>query len=181
MVERWQRLLRLRELRRRGDQRYSLVALFFGLLLPSGYESAGAVAWLRGWPRPDLVAGKGRLVLGNIGLYPGTRLHCADGARIEIGDGTYLNHNTRCFARERITIGRDCMISWRGLITDCHGEADAPEPVEIGEGAWIGSHVTVLGGTRLGPGCTVAAGSVVRGAFPAGSVLAGKPAEVVAP
>ena len=43
----------------------------------------------------------------------------------------------------------------------------------------VGSRALILGGTRLGRGCVVAAGSIVQGDFPAGSVVAGKPAEVI--
>ena len=59
------------------------------------------------------------------------------------------------------------------------GAAGEFAPVVLEDDVWVGSRVIILGGTRLGAGCVVAAGSVVQGVFPAGSVLAGKPAEAV--
>jgi acetyltransferase-like isoleucine patch superfamily enzyme len=44
---------------------------------------------------------------------------------------------------------------------------------------WVGSRAVILGGTYLGPGCVVAAGSIVQGRFPGGAVIAGRPAEVI--
>ena len=78
-------------------------------------------------------------------------------------------------------LGKNCMISWESVITDFAG-FDAAEPfapVVLEDRVWIGSRAIVLGGTRLGRGCIVAAGAVVQGEFPAGSILAGKPAEIV--
>lgn len=51
--------------------------------------------------------------------------------------------------------------------------------VKIGSGSWLGANVVILPGTTLGRNTTVAAGAVVRGAFPDFVVLAGVPAKVV--
>lgn len=73
------------------------------------------------------------------------------------------------------------MVSWQAIITDFtgleHNEIFAPVLIE--DEVWVGSRALILGGTRLGCGCVVAAGSVVQGDFPAGAVIAGKPAEVI--
>ena len=52
-------------------------------------------------------------------------------------------------------------------------------PVRIGRGSWLGERVAVLRGADIGRCCIVAANSVVRGAFPDYSILAGAPARVV--
>ena len=52
-------------------------------------------------------------------------------------------------------------------------------PVEIGAYGFIGPHTLIEPGTRLGRGCIVRAGSVLRGDFPEHSVIAGNPAQVV--
>ncbi|MEN9891989.1 MAG: hypothetical protein RLY78_2284 [Pseudomonadota bacterium] len=51
--------------------------------------------------------------------------------------------------------------------------------VEIGPYAFIGPHTVIEAGSRLGRGCIVRAGSVVRGVFPDHAVIAGHPAVVV--
>jgi acetyltransferase-like isoleucine patch superfamily enzyme len=52
-------------------------------------------------------------------------------------------------------------------------------PVHIGAYSFIGPHVLIEAGTRLGRGTLVRAGSVVRGEFPDFAVLDGRPAQVV--
>ena len=164
-----------------GRRQYSPVAYLCGALLPGRRAGRGPVAWLRGWPRPDLRAGAGTIALGHVGLYPGVKLHCRDAGCITIGDGTFLNRSARVFAGREVTLGKNCMVSWETTITDFAGfDAPAPfAPVVLEDEVWIGNRAIILGGTRLGRGCIVAAGAVVQGDFPAGSILAGKPAELV--
>ncbi len=52
-------------------------------------------------------------------------------------------------------------------------------PVHVGAYSFIGPHVVVEPGARLGKGCLVRAGSVVRGEFGDFSILQGQPARVV--
>lgn len=50
--------------------------------------------------------------------------------------------------------------------------------VEVGEGAWIGAHATVIG-CRVGDGAVVGANSVVLEDVPDGAIAVGAPARVV--
>ena len=181
MTANTQRLIALLRVRCIRDRRYSLVAYLLGALLPGHRGGEGPVAWVRGWPRPELLAGRGSIDLGHVGLYPGVRLHCAGTGRIAIGDGSFLNRRSRVFAGREVQLGRRCMVSWQAVITDCINlnPVAAFEPVVLEDDVWIGSRAVILGGTRLGRGCMVAAGSVVQGVFPAGAVLAGRPAGVL--
>ena len=175
-----QRILSALRILATGGRQYSPVAYLFGALLPGRREGAGPVAWVRGWPMPEVRAGAGTIALGHVGLYPGVKLHCRDAGRIVIGDGTFLNRSARVFSGASVTLGKNCMISWQTTITDFAG-FDAPQqyaPVALEDHVWIGNRAIILGGTRLGRGCIVAAGAVVQGAFPAGSILVGKPAEM---
>ncbi len=165
----------------RGGRQYSPIAYACGALLPGRRSGAGPVAWVRGWPMPDVRAGAGAIELGHVGLYPGVKLHCRGAGRIVIGDGTFLNRSARLFAGSSVTLGARCMVSWQTTITDFAGfEAAALfAPVVLEDEVWIGNRAIILGGTRLGRGCVVAAGAVVQGDFPAGAILAGQPAECV--
>jgi acetyltransferase-like isoleucine patch superfamily enzyme len=51
--------------------------------------------------------------------------------------------------------------------------------IDIGADVWIGARATILGPARIGAGASVAAGAVVTGDVPAGSTVAGNPAQVV--
>ena len=175
------RLASILRICRSGERRYSLIAYLLGALLPGCRDGVGPVAWVRGWPRPDIRAGTGSIALGHVGLYPGVKLHCRGGGRIALGDGTFLNRHSRILSGSEVVMGRNCMVSWQTIITDFSGfdGAEPFAPVILEDGVWIGNRAMVLGGTRLGRGCIVAAGAVVQGKFPAGSILAGQPAKVV--
>jgi maltose O-acetyltransferase len=54
-------------------------------------------------------------------------------------------------------------------------------PVEIGDRVFVGVGSTIVPGTRIGADSIVAAGSVVSGEVPPGSLVAGHPGRVVAP
>ena len=56
---------------------------------------------------------------------------------------------------------------------------DLFDRITIGSDVFLGLNAIILPGTRIGDGCIVGAGSVVKGVFPAGSVLAGVPARVL--
>ena len=175
------RILPMLHILRSGQSRYSLVAYLFGALLPGGKGGTGPIAWVRGWPMPDVRRGSGTIDIGHVGLYPGVRLHCSGSGHIAIGDGSFLNRHARIFAGKQVLLRRNCMVSWQTIITDFTGlePGGTFAPVLLEDEVWIGSRAIILGGTRLGRGCVVAAGSIVQGDFPAGAVIAGKPAEVI--
>jgi tetrahydrodipicolinate N-succinyltransferase len=62
-----------------------------------------------------------------------------------------------------------------------HGlRIDRLGPIVIHDDVYIGEGALVLGGTTIGEGSIVGAGSVLRQDVPAGSVVMGNPAKVVA-
>ena len=105
------------------------------------------------------------------------------GGELSIGNGTYVNPNTTILARHRVEIGAGCAISWNCqlLDDDLHAIGDRPSAraITIGDRVWIGTGVIVVKGVSLGPGCVVAAGSVVTKSFPAGSLIGGNPARLL--
>lgn len=52
-------------------------------------------------------------------------------------------------------------------------------PIVIGDHAWLGTGVTVLGGVEIGKGAVIGAGSVVTKNIPDGAIAFGVPARVV--
>ena len=109
--------------------------------------------------------------------------------RITIGRGTYINRHTMLDASELISIGANCMIGPFCYITDHdHGTAlgksiqEQPligEPVVIEDDCWIGAHVTILKGVRIGAGAIVGAGAVVTRDVVSNTIVAGVPARQI--
>lgn len=117
-------------------------------------------------------------------LYPDT-------ARLEIGEGTILNHNVMLAATELISIGPHCMFANNCLVADADHRFDDPQlpvtwqgmvpkgPVRIGESCWFGENCVVTGGVTIGERTVVGANSVVTGDLPPGVVAVGAPAQVL--
>lgn len=167
-----------------AGRRYSLPAYGLGALLRPRCTSAGALARLRGRPAPVIRNDGGEIHLGDVGLYPGVRLTTTPGARITVGDGTYLNRNTMVYAEREVHIGKGAMIAWDVIITDTPGFGECPgtgesQPVFIGDGAWIGAKAVLLAGARIGEGAVVAAGAVVDHIVEPGAIVAARPARPV--
>lgn len=109
--------------------------------------------------------------------------------RITLGESVYVNRHTMIDASESIAIERDCMIGPFCYITDHdHGTdqgisvKDQPlvsAAVTIEKEAWIGAHVTILKGVRIGRGAIVGAGSVVTKDVPESTIVAGVPARQI--
>ena len=98
---------------------------------------------------------------------------------ITVGEGVQITHHvsivTHSSHRAQRLLGRG-YVDWPG---------PGPRPgwvagaVAIGPYCFIGPHSLIEPGTRLGRGCIVRAGSVLRGDYPEHAVLAGNPAQVV--
>src|ERR1700683_2226971 len=81
-------------------------------------------------------------------------------------------------------LGTSSLISHDGSIEvlyQRHGlRIDRIGPIIIRDDVYVGESAIVLGGTTIGEGSIIGAGSVVRQSVPAGSVVMGNPAKVVA-
>lgn len=109
---------------------------------------------------------------------------------LKIKDGTHIGDNTIIDVTDNINIGYEVAIgpncvlythdhdysqkekaSWKG--------GTYTKPITIGDGAWIGSGVTILPGINIGSRCVVAAGSVITKNLEANSVYGGVPAKFI--
>jgi acetyltransferase-like isoleucine patch superfamily enzyme len=157
-----------------------VIGHLLGLYLRTRVQRAGILIVLGGFPLPA-IENRGRIEIENCTLFSGSRLECWPGARISIGNGTYLNRGVEVVAAQSVTIGRDCMIARDAIImdTDQHelpGSGLKAAPVTIGDRVWIGARAIVLKGVTVGSDSVIGAGSVVTRDVPAGGVVAGVPA-----
>ena len=109
---------------------------------------------------------------------------------LQLGSDTWIGHEVLVVGGgASVEIGARCDIAPRvTIVTGTHRiDPDGPRvagegyslPIRIGDGCWIGVGATVLGGTVIGEHSIVAAGAVVRGQFPARSLIGGIPARVI--
>ncbi|MHA1340511.1 MAG: gamma carbonic anhydrase family protein [Promethearchaeota archaeon] len=104
----------------------------------------------------------------NVNIWYGAKIR-GDMCKIVIGKNTSVQENvvihsepgTECIIGENIIIGHMAMV---------HG------PCEIGNNSMVGIGATVLQGSKMGRGCVLAAGSVLRGNMEDYSLYAGVPA-----
>jgi acetyltransferase-like isoleucine patch superfamily enzyme len=110
---------------------------------------------------------------------------------IAIGNDVYIGDFCSIFAINRVTIEDGCVLSNYVYISDsAHGIDPAKGPimhqnlyskgeVRIGRSTFIGYRVCVMPGVTLGEHCVVGANAVVTKSFPAYSMIAGVPAQLV--
>ncbi len=107
------------------------------------------------------------------------------------GDHLFVGFNTRINVFADIRIGQEVSIGANSYLasnnhnyqlTDISIQAQgfSGSPIVIEDDVWLGCHVTVLPGVRIGRGAVVGAGSVVTKSVPAGEVWAGVPARRIA-
>lgn len=139
----------------------------------------------------------GALLLGSIAIGANTTVgrHTYIGTgpdgHLSIGNNVSINDFSKLGAMKSLTIESHCIFAAFIQITDAeHGmDADqhvqyAPiraEPVRIGEGVWLGSHVVVLMGTSIGQRSVVGAHSLVNADIACDSIAFGIPARVRRP
>jgi acetyltransferase-like isoleucine patch superfamily enzyme len=113
------------------------------------------------------------------------------GIALSIGDGTSISGNVVLSAARSVRLGKKVLIARGVYISDhIHNYGDTEtavldqgigrlEPVEVGDGAWIGENVVVCPGVKIGRGAVVGANAVVTADVPEHSLAVGAPARVV--
>lgn len=113
--------------------------------------------------------GKGMIIGNNVGL--GTHGHYGSGmGLLTIGNDTIFGNYVSVHPESH---------NYRNMATPIRAQGVSGKGVTIGKNCWIGAKVTILDGTILGDGCIVAAGAVVKGIFPAYSIIGGVPARIL--
>lgn len=110
--------------------------------------------------------------------------------RLQIGKGSQIGNHVHIICTRRIMIGTNVLIADRVYLSDnLHEYQDVTRPVlhqglkqigdvEIGDGAWIGENVCIVG-ARIGKGSVVGANAVVTRDIPDYCVAVGAPAVVI--
>jgi lipopolysaccharide O-acetyltransferase len=168
-------------------------AKVFSLLVGGAFAEFGARSVIE---PPVRLQGEARIAVGDdvfvgahswLQVLEGPDRHVA----LSIGDGTSIAGSCVLSAAMSVRLGRKVLLARNVYISDhSHAFADVTravldqgitkvEPVEIGDGAWLGQNVVVGPGVRIGRGAVVGANSVVLEDVPDYAVAVGAPARVV--
>ncbi|MBN9300157.1 MAG: acyltransferase [Filimonas sp.] len=118
------------------------------------------------------------------------KLTNADTTILKIGDGTNIGHFNHIYATKEIVFGRNVLTADKVYVSDnLHAYENIALPiieqpikqlkgVSIGDGAWIGENVCIIGAS-VGKGSVIGANSVVTKDIPEYCVAVGSPAIVI--
>lgn len=107
-----------------------------------------------------------------------------------IGDGTCIGNFNHIYATKSIVLGKNVLTADKVYISDnLHGYEEIAIPISqqpikqignviIGDGAWIGENVCIIG-AKIGRNCVIGANSVVTKDIPEYCVAVGAPARVI--
>jgi acetyltransferase-like isoleucine patch superfamily enzyme len=118
-----------------------------------------------------------------------TILSCKNGD-IVIDDDANIGFNSEVFSASRVRIGKKVLVAaYTYLVGGDHlyDRTDIPvldqgrtaRGIEVDDHAWLGAHVVVTDGSRVGRDAIVGAGAVVVGEIPDYAIATGIPAKVV--
>jgi acetyltransferase-like isoleucine patch superfamily enzyme len=137
-----------------------------------------------------------RLILGNnVTIQQGTILHCGGKAwsgyhgYIRIGNGVKIGPYCVIYGaggidlEDHVHLGPGVKLMSQAGKHDANRLTSNPnyllDPIQVGEGSWIGASAVLLGGTQVGCCVTVSPNSVVSGIIPDYAVVVGNPCRIV--
>jgi acetyltransferase-like isoleucine patch superfamily enzyme len=103
---------------------------------------------------------------------------------LSIGDKTYINPDSIIICNNKITIGRNCAISWGVTLIDddLHESSTSNKSrtaITIEDNVWIGANAFITKGVTIGKGSIIGACSVVTKDVPANCLFAGNPGKII--
>lgn len=136
-------------------------------------------------PFSEITITGGKLYIGNFfKMRDGAKIRVRKNAECCIGNNVAVNSNNMIACHEKITIGDGVQFGPGVQIYDHDHDFRAAgglamekyktTPVEIGNNCWIGANTVILRGTKIGDNSVVGAGCVIKGVFPANSVVVQK-------
>lgn len=123
------------------------------------------------------------LVLGKmVRVHSGSKIKVRKKAKLVLESGVKINYNCIIACRKEIKIGEGTQFGPSVYVYDHDHDYKAglkvgeylSDSVEIGKKCWIGANTVILRGTKIGDNCVVGAGCVLKGVYPANSVIVQK-------
>ncbi len=98
----------------------------------------------------------------------GAVIHCEGG--VSIGNYVHIGHGFCAYSTNHNYAGNEAIP---------YDAAEVIKPVEIGDCVWIGAHVSIVPGVKIGEGAVIGMGSVVTRDVPLGAIVGGNPAQII--
>jgi acetyltransferase-like isoleucine patch superfamily enzyme len=130
------------------------------------------------------------ITIGN-GVFVGrnTILSCKNGD-IEIDDRANIGFNCEIFSGGHVRLGKNTLVAAYTYLVGgdhLHDRTDLPvldqgrvaKGIEVDDNVWLGAHVVIADGARVGRDAIIGAGAVVFGEIPPFQIAAGVPAKVI--
>lgn len=124
-----------------------------------------------------IVAKKGGLKLGLNTILVGSQSFGTEPYLIEIGENCLITDGVKFITHDGAI--QVPLIAAGGEIKNIYSRKSTFGRIQIGSNVFIGISSIILPNTIIGDNSIVAAGSVVKGVFPSGVVLAGQPAKII--
>lgn len=109
--------------------------------------------------------------------YANFNLTVLDCAPVILGKDVFLGPNCQLVSPIHPLLAEERKIRFKEDGTPY--DIEYAKPIEIGDGCWLASGVTVCGGVKIGKNCVIGAGSVVTKDIPDGVFAAGNPCRVI--
>lgn len=161
---------------------YTMIRMFILKLIRGGDLQVAPVE--RFSPNVVFEMNKGAKVTLEKGVrvHSGTKIKVRKNAKLFMGADSKINYNCIIACHDSVSIGEGTEFGPSVYVYDHDHDYRAglkenkflSAPVEIGKNCWIGANTVILRGTKLGDDCVVGAGCVIKGEYPAGSVIVQK-------
>ena len=161
---------------------YTMIRMFILKLIRGGDLQVAPVE--RFSPNVVFEMNKGAKVTLEKGVrvHSGTKIKVRKNAKLFMGADAKINYNCIIACHDSVSIGEGTEFGPSVYVYDHDHDYRAglkenkflSAPVEIGKNCWIGANTVILRGTKLGDDCVVGAGCVIKGEYPAGSVIVQK-------
>lgn len=145
-----------------------------------------------------IIGGQKIVIEQDVQIRPYAFIVCDDGGIIKIGEKSDLGERVRIACSKSIKIGSNVLFGPNIYIADRDHRYDMigipvmnqgiviktnqsviNEGIEIGEGAWLGINVVVVGNVYIGKGSVIGANSVVTKDVPDYCVAVGSPCKII--
>jgi acetyltransferase-like isoleucine patch superfamily enzyme len=132
---------------------------------------------------------RGITIADGVFLGRNTILSCKNG-NIDLGEEANIGFNVEIFSAADVRVGaRTLIAAYTYLVGGDHlfDRVDVPvlqqgrtaRGIDVGENVWLGAHVVITDGSRIGRDAVIGAGAVVIGDVPEFNIAAGVPARIV--